>query len=90
MLPGNIRQGPCGFVPACHCDSSPVKGLNGYSANRKELNYTDIKESQLMLSEQMAELKMAANRNKVGQLKIKHGFLFCSQHESCRLKFYFS
>lgn len=56
---GNVRQGPCGFVPACHCDSTGHPISEEAPAVSKD--YTNLKRTQQILSERMAELKQAAD-----------------------------
>ena len=58
---GNVRQGPCGFVPACHCDSTghPVAD----EAPAASRDYSNLKRTQQILSERMAELKQAADQH---------------------------
>ncbi|XP_067946022.1 uncharacterized protein [Watersipora subatra] len=49
-LAGNIRQGPCGFVPAGHTRAEDPGLLDDQPFSREELDYTDAKERQRLMA----------------------------------------
>lgn len=71
VLSGNVRQGPCGFVPACHCDSSGMPIPEESPIVTKD--YSSLKMTQQMLSERMAELKLAADKQ---SKQVRFGYTF--------------
>ena len=66
---GNIRQGPVGYVPNCHCEASKrTIGIDPTPDHKHITPYDRMAASNRILSERLRELELLASQKVSGCL----------------------